>query len=86
MKEEVKIAEGLYKCGQCGGYKGKVIDKDEECLTVSCLCDGILCPKCKKNKIHRPISNLYDSDTNTISHAPYFTGVMGCYECKEKNK
>ena len=63
-----KIPNGLCKCEICGEFKGKVMKKDlnwesyfdkenkknsAEYLTVSCLCDGILCPKCKKNKIHR---------------------------------
>lgn len=97
--EKFKIPEGLYRCDKCGEYKGKVkakdlnwdyyfdrekMEKSEEILSASCLCDGILCPKCKKNKIHRPISNSYDPETNTIEHWPYFTGMMGCRKCEEK--
>jgi len=93
------IPKGLYKCEKCGEYKGSVMEKDlnwngsfhkakaensEEYLTVSCLCDGILCHKCKKNKIHRPISNSYEVATNEIWHHAYFTGMMGCDECREK--
>lgn len=59
--------------------------QSEEITTVSCLCDGILCPRCKKNKIHRPISNSYDPESNTIGHWPYFTGMMGCEKCRKKN-
>lgn len=92
--------EGLYKCKKCGEYKGSVMEKDlnwngsfhkteaeksEEYLTASCLCDGILCPICKKNKIHRPISNSYDEKDNDILHHPYFTGMMGCDECREES-
>jgi|SRR3989344_2021737 len=93
------VPKGLYKCEKCGEYKGSVMEKDlnwddsfnkagveksEKHLTVSCLCDGILCPICKKNKIHRPISNSYDPETNQIWHHPYFTGMMGCGKCREK--
>ena len=97
-----KIPEGLVKCEVCGEYKGEVKEKDlnwgdsyfdkaeveksEECLSVSCLCDGILCHKCKKNKIHRPISNSYDEINNDIGHWPWFTGMMPCEECKNINK
>ena len=93
-----KIPEGLVKCEVCGEYKGEVKEKDlnwgdsyfdkaeveksEECFSVSCLCDGILCHKCKKNKIHRPISNSYDEINNDIGHWPWFTGMMPCKECK----
>ena len=93
------VPKGLNKCEQCGEYKGEVMEKDlnwegsfhkeraeksEEYLGVSCLCEGILCPKCKKNKIHRPISNSYDPETNQIWHYAYFTGMMSCSECRER--
>ena len=65
-------------------FNKEEVEKSEEYLGVSCLCDGILCPKCKKNKIHRPISNSYDEKDNDIVHHPYFTGMMGCSECREK--
>lgn len=93
-----KIPEGLVRCEVCGEYKGEVKEKDlnwndlyfnkaeaeksEEYLSVSCLCDGILCHKCKKNKIHRPISNSYDEIDNDIGYWPWFTGMMPCKECK----
>lgn len=95
------IPKGLDKCEKCGEYKGSVMEKDlnwddsfnkeklgksEEYLTVSCLCDGILCYKCKKNKIHRPISNSYDPETNRVWHHPYFTGMVGCAECRKNKK
>jgi len=94
------VPKGLYKCEQCGEYKGSVMEKDlnwddsfnkaeaeksKEYLGVSCLCDGILCRACKKNKIHRPISNSYDVDTNKIWHYPYFQGMKSCGECGEKS-
>ena len=94
---EALIPKGLYKCEQCCEYKGKVMEKDlnwdgtfnkaeaeksKEYLGVSCLCDGILCHKCKKNKIHRPTSNSYYADTNTIGHHPYFSGMKSCGECR----
>lgn len=101
QKTVKKVPEELHKCEKCGEYKGKVKKKDlnwdnsfnkeeaeksEEYLTVSCLCDGILCPKCKKSKIHKPISNSYDEESNTIEHWPWFTGMRPCNECGEKNK
>ena len=94
------IPEGLVRCEVCGEYRGKVMYKDlnwegsfdkenkeksEECLGVSCLCEGILCAKCKKNKIHRPISNSYNEEDNSIGHWPYFSGMRPCDECR-KNK
>ena len=93
-----KVPEGLVKCEICGEYKGKVQEKylnwegsyrkeeseeSEEYLGVSCLCDGIPCPKCKKNKIHRPISNSYDEESNSISHSFYLSGMIPCGEYKK---
>lgn len=88
-----KIPRGLRRCKKCGEYKGRVREKDlpepdleigfetqngEGYFAVLCLCDGILCPRCHKNKIHKPISNSYDPETNQVWHWPYFTGTMGC--------
>lgn len=93
-----KIPEGLIRCEVCGEYKGKtkskylnwntprIGDAEEEQIGVSCLCDGISCSKCKKNKIHRPISNSYNEIDNSIGHWPSFSGMMPCYECKNINK
>ena len=62
--------------------------QSEEIITVSCLYDGILCPGCKKNKIHRPSSNSYDPESNTIGHWPgiTFTRQYLCDECRKKIK
>jgi len=93
------VPKGLYRCEKCGEYKGVVKAKDldwdyyfdkpameekEEDIIASCLCDGILCPKCKKNKVRRPISNHYDIESNTIDHSPWFMGMMGCGECRKR--
>jgi hypothetical protein len=61
------IPNGLTKCAACGEYRGKVHasalnwnwerpDDPERRIGVTCLCDGILCSRCKRNKIHRPIT------------------------------
>jgi hypothetical protein len=95
----IKIPDGLRKCEVCDEYKGSVMEKDlnwegfsdkenrersERYLTVSCLCDGILCGTCKQNKIHRPTSNSYYEENNCIEHSPYFVGMMPCGECRKK--
>ncbi len=87
MKEEekYKIPKGLYKCLECGKYKGNVKRGDlnndcnesesEEMITVTCLCNGgLLCPKCKKTRIWKPESNEYDPNTNTVW---YLSGMAG---------
>jgi hypothetical protein len=95
------IPKGLTKCKICGQFNGKVKErnlnwdvyfaqKDKESsdkyLAVSCLCDGILCPKCKRNKIPRPISNSYDEESNQVWHNPAFMGMAMCSECRSVGK
>lgn len=94
--EENKIPEGFIKCEVCGEYNGETKMKNlnwddsfikgssEEYISVSCLCQGIPCPKCKKNKIHRPISNSYSEEDNSIGHWPYFSGMRACDECRKE--
>jgi len=87
--------KGFKKCPVCGEYKGKTKAKNlnwnyssgidpNQIISVSCLCDGILCPKCHLNKIHRPVSNQYDQQANMIWHIPWFAGQAGCSECRNK--
>ena len=87
MIKSYKIPKGLHKCEECGEYNGEAkerVEKSEKYLTVFCLCDGILCPRCKKKMMHRPISNSYNPKDGDIVHHPYFTGMMGCGKCREK--
>jgi len=96
MKEKIKVPDGLSKCEVCGEYNGTAkwkelseyphTVKDDDYFSVSCLCQGILCHKCKQNKIHRPISNSYYEDENCIWHNPWFTGMRWCDECSNKDK
>ena len=97
----MKIPKGLVKCKVCGRYKGEVKEKDlnwdgyfaqadketsNKHLSVSCLCEGILCPKCKKNRIPKPISNNYDEESNQVWHTPAFMGMAGCSECRAQHR
>ncbi|MDA8382605.1 MAG: hypothetical protein M0037_05990 [Betaproteobacteria bacterium] len=92
-----KIPDGLARCADCGEYRGQVRRGDlsgllhagedpDKTLTISCLCAGILCSKCKKNRIHRPISNSYDPETKTFGHWAYFSGMAPCRECRERER
>ena len=88
----------LCKCRKCGEYNGAIKKKElnwvnppneeeaEKYITVSCLCNGILCPSCKTNKIHRPISNSYDPESNTIAHWFYLSGQRPCDECRKREE
>lgn len=54
---------------------------DEKIIVVSCLCDGIVCPQCKKGRMHRPISNRYDPESNRVWHYPHLYYLRGCDAC-----
>ncbi len=73
----VPIPPGLTRCPVCGEYRGS---------NVTCLCEGILCRRCEKNRIHRPISNSYDPETNTIRHHPWFSYLKPCNACRSGEK
>jgi hypothetical protein len=87
---------GMKPCPVCGEYKGSIYAQELDwsgaalppepytIITASCVCDGIPCPKCKKNKIHRPGSNSYSPRWNSIEHWPYFSGMVPCKECRDK--
>lgn len=88
------IPGSLVKCAVCGEYRGTAKmkelnwnslleeDRGDDIVAFSCLCQGILCPRCKRNRIHRPISNTYSPETNSLMHYPYFSGIVGCAECR----
>jgi hypothetical protein len=98
LKNMQNLEQYFCKCRKCGEYNGAIKKKElypkgsfneeeaEEYITVSCLCNGILCSRCKKNKINRPISNSYCPGSNTIEHWPWFTGWMLCRECMKKDE
>jgi len=61
-------------------------DEDpEKPLTISCICDGIPCRRCKKNLIHRPISDQWD-EHNGFRHNSYLAGLFPCKECAPKRQ
>lgn len=84
MDYKYGIPKGLLRCESCGEYKGQVTDDGED-IEISCICDGILCPQCGKNKIHRPISNSYDPASDKVVHYSSYSGIAGCKECRIKD-
>jgi hypothetical protein len=56
----------------------------EEDITVRCLCQGTLCQKCGRNRVHRSGSNSYDERTNSVEHWPWFAGMLPCVECRDR--
>ena len=87
------IPPGLFRCPVCNEYSGFIGLHDQsvhsrckgDFLTVQCICDGILCPRCKVNRIHRPISNVW-GERGGFGHIPYFAAMGSCNECRARQK
>ena len=90
------VPEGLFRCPECGEWRGVTAAKEifgpdhffedenpERAVTISCICDGIPCPRCKTNRIHRPISNQWD-ERGGFGHNPWFAGMNPCKECRSE--
>ena len=85
------VPPGLSRCPVCNEYRGTLGLDDEsphsrgkgDFLSVQCICDGILCPRCKVNRIHRPISNVW-TERGGFGHVPYFAARGSCKECRAK--
>lgn len=99
VRKLLQVPDGLTRCAVCNEYRGVMalndlpgfsssIYRDEDPrtpLTVSCICDGILCGTCKKNRIHRPISNSW-SERGGFGHWPYFSAMIPCDDCRAKKE
>jgi hypothetical protein len=91
-----KIPDGLKKCSKCGEFRGFVLEKEliakglyfrtgdpTRSIKINCLCEGPLCSKCGKNRIHRPISNFWDEEQGCAVHVPWCVGFLPiCDECR----
>jgi hypothetical protein len=93
-----RIPEGLVQCPVCGEYNGSARAGDlnwegslhqhdpEERIGARCLCHGPLCKRCGQRRIHRPGSNSYDPETNTIGHWFVLMGMFPCSMCRALEK
>ncbi len=76
------IPDGLERCATCGELKGTFLYADgwgAKMTPVRCICDGIACTNCSRNRIRRPTSNYYDERDGRVWHTPYFLTI--CREC-----
>ncbi len=71
---------GLNKCENCGEYKGTAKEKGHN-IEVICSCDGILCAKCNKSIIRRPMSNHFSGKDCKIWHTFYL--LNSCKDCRQ---
>jgi hypothetical protein len=92
-KDRPLLPPGYIQCNVCGEFNGSTdagnLSWGDDVRTtgkisVTCLCHGVLCPRCKTTLIHRPVSNMYYPERNEIRHWPYFAALAGCAECRSK--
>jgi len=73
---------GVTKAKEVFGPDSFFEDEDpERPVSISCICDGIPCPRCKRNRIYRPISNQWD-ERGGFGHNPWFMGQAPCKMCR----
>jgi len=86
------LPPGFVRCKVCGEFNGSTDaknlsgrdDREAGQISVTCLCHGIPCPRCKATLLHRPVSNTYYPESNEVWHWPWFTGMNGCVKCRSK--
>jgi|HubBroStandDraft_5_1064220.scaffolds.fasta_scaffold627136_1 hypothetical protein len=90
-----EVPDGYIRCEVCGEFNGTTDASNLSWadawpqtgpITVTCICYGILCRRCEKTKIHRPISNTYYPESNEVWHHPYFEGLDPCGNCHRDEK
>ena len=87
------VPPGLSRCPVCNQYRGTIGIDDEsihsrkkgDSLEVQCICDGILCSRCKVNRILRPGTNSW-GERGGFGHTPYFVAGLPCRACWEKDR
>ncbi|MGH7152204.1 MAG: hypothetical protein ACREIU_15975, partial [Planctomycetota bacterium] len=86
---DLRLPPGFVRCRRCGEFNGttrarylNTRDHPSERISVLCLCGGIPCRRCGKNRIHRPISNTYHEEDNSVWHTPWFASQIPCEECR----
>jgi hypothetical protein len=68
------LPPGYRQCAVCGEFNGSTDAKNLSgknysrtgIVSVTCLCHGIPCPRCKTTLIHRPVSNRYYPEANEV--------------------
>ncbi|HXY06652.1 MAG TPA: hypothetical protein VEI52_02265, partial [Terriglobales bacterium] len=79
IHDQLPLPPGFVRCNVCGEFNGSTDAKNLSGknysrtgkISVTCLCHGVLCPRCKTTLLHRPVSNTYDPEANEVWHWPY---------------
>ena len=87
------VPPGLSRCPDCNQYRGTIGIADDsihsrkkgDSTEVQCICDGILCPRCKVNRILRPGTNQW-GERGGFGHTSYLAAGLPCRECWAKDE
>ena len=87
------VPPGLSRCPVCNQYRGTIGISDDsvhsrkkgDSLEVQCICDGILCPRCKVNRTLRPGTNQW-GDRGGFGHTSDLAAGLPCRECWAKDQ
>ena len=67
----------MERCAGCKKFRGP------EGTAILCHCEGLLCRRCGRRNIWRPISDFYDEATAGFVHVPHFAVRAWCDECAD---
>jgi len=92
-RPNLPVPPGLSRCPVCNQFRGTIGIDDEsvhsrkkgDSTEVQCICDGILCSRCKVNRILRPGTNSW-GELGGFGHTPYFVAGLPCRACREKDE
>lgn len=92
------VPDGLSRCSVCGEYQGVMALKDvpdpeghyrdenpDSPIRILCICDGVLCRRCHRNRFHKPGSRIW-AERGGIAFIPEWRDSFPCDECNEKRE
>jgi hypothetical protein len=85
--EKERLPRGLYRCENCGAIRGVTRVRAYDGIHMVelksvCFCEGLVCRKCGRRRIRRPITDYYDPADGRWIHVPYFAAQFGlCRKC-----
>jgi hypothetical protein len=75
---------GVRRCERCGEIRGRFL---QALLlgyggTITCICEGLKCRYCKRNRVRRPLTNYIGDDSIGSRHTAWFGYLIPCRECQ----
>jgi len=75
---------GVRRCERCGEIRGRFL---QALLlgyggTITCICEGIKCRYCNRNRVRRPLTDHIGDDSIGSRHTAWFGYLIPCTECQ----